>query len=272
VDALAWAGLATGYVNIGHSPTSTPEAFQRAKAAATRALKLDETIAEAHVALADVKLYNEWDWTGAEQAFQNAIELNPNLAEAHRHYAWLLLALGREDEATAALKRATAASPLAPVYTAELGWLYWIIGRYDEAIENARQSLELHPDYPVGLLVLGGTQAERGRFEEAIGTLERAGSFKWIRSELARTYARMGKVDDAHRILAAFDNADPASAPLRARIHAVLGEMDRALRGLEAGYASRNRNMPWIGVAPAFKSLRGEPRFQALLEKMELDG
>lgn len=269
-DPLAWAGLATGYVNIGHSPASTPEAFQRAKAAAMRALELDATIAEAHAALADVKLYYDWDWAGAEQAFQHAIELNPNLAEAHRHYAWLHLVLGREDVAIAAMERAHAVSPLAPLYPAELGWLYWTMGRCDEAIDEARTSLELHPDYPVGLLVLGGVRAETGLFEEAIAALEKTGPFKWARTELARTYARMGRTEDARRVLAEFDNAAPANAPLLARIHAALGEKNRALRWLDAGYASRNRNMPWIGVAPAFKSLHGEPRFQALLEKVGL--
>jgi len=137
-DPLAYAGLAGGYSIIGHGPAPSPEALPRAKAAALKALELDDTLAEAHAVLAEVKLYYDWDWAGAEQALQRALELNPNLAEAHAHYAWYLARLGRLDEGLAEMKRAQELDPLAPIYSAFLGQQYWGAGLYEEAIDEAR--------------------------------------------------------------------------------------------------------------------------------------
>ncbi|MHC4330442.1 MAG: protein kinase domain-containing protein, partial [Planctomycetota bacterium] len=175
-DPLAYAGLAGGYNIIGHGPAPSPEALPRAKAAALKALELDETLAEAHAALAEVKLYFDWDWAGAEQAFRRALELNPNLAEAHAHYAWYLVLFGRLDEALAEMKRARELDPLAPIYSAWLGQQYGFVGQYEEAIDNARKSLELNPDFPMGLYVLGCVYAAKGMYKEAIAAHQKAGA------------------------------------------------------------------------------------------------
>ena len=117
---MAYAGLALGYATLGHGLAPPPDAWPRARAAAQRALILDSTLAEGHAALADVKLYYEWDWDGAEQAFKRAMELNSSLAMNHYHYAWYHALFGRLDEAIAEHKRAQALDPLRPLHTA---WL-----------------------------------------------------------------------------------------------------------------------------------------------------
>lgn len=275
-DALPYAGLALGTSIAGHGLgfglVPPREAFPPAKAAALKALELDEMLAEAHAALALVKLYYEWDWAGVEQAFRRALELNPNIPEAHRHYAWYLVLIGRLDEAIAEMKQAQQVDPLTPIYTAELGWLYWIAERYEEAIDEARKSLELNPDFPVGLYVLGGTYAEQGMYEEAIAAHQKAGAvnpaWKW---GLGRTYALAGRRDEARKILAELvEEARPSDTMPLARIYIILGEKDEALRWLEAAYEYRHGWIPWISRAPRPELLRDDPRFKDLLRRMNL--
>ncbi|HEX6999299.1 MAG TPA: tetratricopeptide repeat protein [Gammaproteobacteria bacterium] len=136
-DPLAYAGLARGYATVSHGANPAPDAWQRAQAAALRALALDPELPEACAALADVKLYYEWDLPGAERAFQRALELNPGLAMSHYHYAWYLALIGRLDEAIAEHTRARDLDPLTPLHSAWLGSLYLYRGDYDLALEAA---------------------------------------------------------------------------------------------------------------------------------------
>ena len=271
-DPLAYAGLACGYSIIGHGPAPSPEALPRAKAAALKALELDETLAEAHAALAEVKLYYDWDWAGAEQAFQRALELNPNLAEAHGHYAWYLVLLGRLDEGLAEMKRAQELDPLAPIYSAWLGQQYWGAGQYEEAIDEARKSLELNPDFPIGLYVLGAVYATKGMYEEAIAEHQKVGAvapdWGW---GLGHTYALAGQRDEALNVLAELgEEYQQRNAWGVAEIYAALGEKDEAFRWLEAGYEYRHNWIPWMGWNPNYESLRDDPRFGDLLRRLNL--
>jgi TolB-like protein/Tfp pilus assembly protein PilF len=275
-NPLPYAGLAIGTSIAGHGLglglVPPREAFPPAKEAALKALELDEMLAEAHTALALVKLYYEWDWAGVEQAFRRALELNPNIPEAHRHYAWYLVLAGHMDEALAEMKRAQEVDPLTPIYTAELGWVYWIAEQYEEAIEEAQKSLELDPDFPVGLYVLGGIYADQGMYEEAIAVHQKAAAvnpaWKW---GLARTYALAGRRDEAQKILAELiEEARPSDTHPLARINIILGEKDEALRWLEAAYEYRHGWLPWISKAPQPELLRDDPRFHDLLRRMNL--
>ncbi|MFQ5889208.1 MAG: tetratricopeptide repeat protein [Gemmatimonadota bacterium] len=171
---MANAGLALGYVTVGHGPAQTPDTWARARAAAERALKLDSTLAEAHAALADIKLYYEWDWAGAEQAFRWANELNPSLAMNHFHYAWYLALVGRLDEAIVEHERAQELDPLTSSLSASLGWLYLYVGQYDVALNEARKALELNPNDSWGFLTLGVAYSLKGMHEEAIAAHEKA--------------------------------------------------------------------------------------------------
>ncbi|MEE9464716.1 MAG: tetratricopeptide repeat protein, partial [Candidatus Neomarinimicrobiota bacterium] len=270
-DPLAYAGLAFGYVTVGHSHAATPDAWQRAREAALRALRLDETLAEGHAALADVKLYYEWDWEGAEQAFQRANELNPNLAMNHYHYAWYHALFGRLDEAIEEHKRAQELDPLTPLHTAWLGELYWRRGQYEEAIDEARKSLELDPDFPIGWLILGRVYMAKGMYEEAIAAhqklVEVAPRRRW---NLGCTYALAGRRDEALKILAELEKeeATPFGAFGLARLYTALGEKDEAFRWL--AYEHPHAFLPWVRVSPWSRPLRDDPRFKDLLQRMNL--
>jgi serine/threonine-protein kinase len=270
-DPLAYGGMALGYVASAHGPGAPPDALPRAKAAALKALELDETLTEAHAALAQIKLYGDWDWKAAEQAFQRALELNPNLALTRANYSWYLQLFGHTDEALEEMRRVQEVDPLTPLWPAWQGWQYWLAGQYDKAIDEARKSLELDSDFAVGLVALGSAYADKGMYEEAIKAHQRAGvvSRAW-KSALGCTYAMAGRQDEARLVLAELE-ADPTpwDTFFIAQIYAVLAEKDEAFRWLEAAYEPpRHPHVPWISHPPAFKPLHDDPRFGHLLSRM----
>ncbi len=269
-NPLPYAGMALGYSLIGHE--AMPDAFTKAKAAASKALELGETLAETEEALGEIKLYSDWDWAGAEQAFQSALALNPSLPDAHAHYSWYLQLAGRRDDAYAEMKRAMEVDPLTPLWSAWLGWQYWEAGQHEAAIAAARKSLELNPDFPWGLYVLGAAYAQKGMLEEAIAAHRKAAAaspaVKW---GLGHTYALAGRRDEARTIAAELKKKPtPMNAWGLAEIYAALGEKDEAFRWLEAGFKLRFSWMPWIEKEPAFAPLRDDPRFQELVRRMNL--
>ena len=271
-DPLSYAGLALGHCIIGHGPAPSPEALPRAESAALKALELDDTLAEAYAALAEVKLYYHWDWTGAEQDFRCALKLNSNLADVHAHYAWNLLLLGRLDEGLVEMKRAQELDPLTPLWTAWLGRQHWWAGQDEEAIDWAQKSLELNPDFPVGLCVLGDAYAAKGMYEEAIALHQKARSIApdWGWS-LGHTYALAGQRDEALKVLAELGKEYRQKNPWGvAEIYAALGEKDKAFECLEAGYKYRHNWIPWMRWNRNYEPLRDDPRFSDLLRRMNL--
>ena len=272
-DPLAYAGLALGYAIGVHDGFVPPqEAYPQAEAAAREALRLDETLAEAHLGLALVKLYYRWETAGAKEALERALELNPNLVEAHRHYGYSLLIFERPDEAVAHVKRVAELDPLTPIYSAELGEIYALLGRYEEARAEARKSLELDPDLPHGWFVMGAAYAAQGMYEEAIAayrTLETLSP--GYRLALASTYAMAGRRDEALSQLAELGRASKVQDPFfLASFHAALGQHDEAFRWLEAAYQQRHPFMPWLEVIPPYEPLRNDPRFEDLVRRMNL--
>jgi tetratricopeptide (TPR) repeat protein len=271
-NALAYSGLAAAYSDFAHMPMPGLDAFPRARAAALRALSLDDTLAEAHLSMGEVKLYYEWDMAGAESYFQRALELDPNSARAHMHYGWYLDIVGRPDEAGPRMERAVELDPFYPIFTAWLGWWHWwCTGQYDKAIEIAHKSLELNPDLPQGYYVLGGAYAEKGMFEEAIAARER---FIELRSRaigyLGETYALAGRRDEAEKIAA--ELAETRSRYwVQAHLHAALGQKDEAFRCLEESLERRFLFFPWVRKVPTFKSLQDDPRFDDLMRRAGLE-
>ncbi len=268
-DPLAYAGLAIGYATGVHDGVVPPqEAYPQAEAAAREALRLDETLAEAHLALALVKLYYRWETAGAKEALERALELNPNLVDAHRHYGYSLLIFERPDEAVAHVKRVAELDPLTPIHSAELGEIYALVGRYEEARAEARKSLELNPDLPHGWWVMGFAYAAQGMYEEAIAAYRTLETLRpGYRLALASTYAMAGRRDEALRQLAGFGRASPF---FLVSLHAALGQHDEAFRWLEVAYQQRHPFMPWLEVWPAYEPLRNDPRFENLVRRMNL--
>ena len=270
-DPYAYAGLSLGYATLGHGPNADMDSWPRARAAAIRAVTLDSTLAEARAALAEVKLYYEWDWAGAEREFRRALELNPGLAMAHYHYAWYHALFERWDDAITEHKRAQELDPFTAGHTAWLGALYNSTGRYDEAIAEARKALVLTPDFPPALIVLGRGYLGKGMQQEAIATHERLAElrpvWKWV---LGRTYARTGRGTDARRILDELEAAEPS--PFLAygliQLAADLGEKDKAFRW--AAYEPPHAFFPWIASSSDLASLHTDARFATVRERLKL--
>jgi tetratricopeptide (TPR) repeat protein len=270
-DAHAYAGLAAGYAMLGHGPDPPPDAWPRARAAALRAVTLAPDLAEAHAAMADVKLYYEWDWVGAEQAFQRANQLNPNLAMNHYHYAWYLALVDRLDEAITEHRRAQDLDPLTPLHTAWLGQLYTHGGRYDEAMAEAKKSLDINENFGVGWFVLGNAYTEQGRHDEAIAAQKRAAAINpsWSFA-LGHAYARAGLIEEATQILAELQARPRTSynAFALSVLHAALGDLDEAFKWI--AYEPHHAWVPWVRVEPHSAGLWDDPRFRSLLDRMKL--
>lgn len=273
-DALAYAGLALGYATYGHGPSPLPDVWPRAKEAAERAIALDPELAEAWAALADVKLYMEWDWAGAEDAFRRASELSPSLAMNRYHHAWYLILFGRWDEADVEHRRAQRLDPLTPLHTLWLGgmYLYQDPGRYREAIAEAERALELQPDNAMALFVLGRAQSAGGLHEQAIETHRRMIALNpQLLWELGLTYATAGRLDDARAVLERVNEEPPNAwtAFGRAMLHAQLGEIDEAFHWLD--YSPPHAWVPWVRVDPWLRpKLEHDARFARLLARMGL--
>jgi serine/threonine protein kinase/Flp pilus assembly protein TadD len=272
-DPLAYGGLALGYVISTHAPGAPPDAFERAKAAALKALELDDNLTEAHAALAMAKVYREWDWDGAAKAYRRALQLNPNLTLTRAHYAFYLLLFDRVGDALAEMRRVQEVDPLTPLWPAWQGWLYLYPEQYDEAIKETNKSLELYSDFPVALYVQGCAYAGKGMYDRAIELHQKAGmlSPQW-KCGLACTYAMAGRLDEARQALAELE-ADhaPWDTWFLALIHVALGERDGAFRWLEAAYGPPNHPyLPWMRCVPEFMPLRDDPRFADLLRRMKL--
>jgi TolB-like protein len=266
-DPRAYAGLALGYIRIGHGSGPSEDAFIKAKAAATRALELDENIAEAHAALADALLYYEWDWVSAEKEFRRSLELNPNLAEARAHYSWYNLLRHDWDEALRQARRAQELDPLSDTFTLWLAAVYRWIGDYDKAIHEAQKTLELKPNHGYAWFQIGNVYADTGKYDEAIAAHQKvAPRYRWA---LAKTYALAGRREEARQVLAEWEReTEPQNPYALALVHTAIGERDEAFQWLEKAYESRNRGMPWLGTNPDFISLHDDPRFQDLIRRM----
>jgi len=271
-DPLAYAGLALGYVTVGHSPAATPEVWDRARAAALRAVTLDSTLAEAWAALADIRVYHEWDWDGAQEAFEKANALNPSLAMNHYHWAWLNVLFDRLDEGIVHHTEAQRFDPLTPIHTSWLGALYYMKGDYQRGIDEALTSLEFTPENITGLLVLGEGYLNQGRLEEAIATHRRMAEINpAFAGILAVTYAKAGREDDARQIATAIeaDGVIPWTAFVLAAIYTALDNKDKAFRWLN--YRPAHAFLPWIRTSTWwFEPLHDDPRMVPLLEEMGL--
>jgi tetratricopeptide (TPR) repeat protein len=269
-DPLPHAGLALAYPIIYHGPGGTTppkEGFPRAREAALEALKLDESSAQAHLALAAVKMYFDWDWDGAEREFRRALDLNPNLVEAHAHYAWYLHLFNRNEEGLAEAKKAQELDPLTPTYTAWVGWLYLNLGDLENAELEARKALEIDPDLPDALYVLGCVYGMENAIAEAIAVAEKLAAVNpdW-RFMLAMVYAASGRRDEALELVADMEREDsPKFGIWIYTIQTILGDKDEALRALDAAFDHHSIFLPWVMRDSKW---REDPRWQEMRRRL----
>ena len=274
--ALAYVGLADSYVLMPLYGAGTPrDSNQKAKAAAEKALQIDDRLAEAHTSLAEIFCF-DLDLLRAILEFERAIELNPNYPTAHQWYgSSALTSLGRFDQAIAEVKRAIALDPLSLVINSDLGNSYYRARRYDEAIKQLRKTIDLDPDFYYAHWNLGSALKAKGDVAGAIEQYEKARALNEDPSMLgllANAYAAAGRKTDAIKIrddLEAISKQRYVSAYSFALVSLGLGDKDEALHRLQQGYEDRaGESLRFIKVDPLLDPLRGDPRFEALAEKI----
>jgi TolB-like protein/Tfp pilus assembly protein PilF len=276
--ALAYSGLAESYVLFPQFSISLPkDSLPQAKAAALRALELDDSLAEAHTALGEYLNYFEWDRAGAEKEFRRAIELNPNYATAHNWLGIDLLApTKRFDEAIAELKRAEELDPLSPMIGANLGVAILFTRQYDEAIAQYKRVLSLDPNFAFARFNLGGAFHSKGMYTEAITEYRKSLELSdnpFTKGFLALSLAKSGQRDEAIELLNQLKQESgeryiPSYAV--AIVYIGLNEKEEAFGWLEKDVAEHSFYASYYAVSPELDELRDEPRFKAMLKRMNL--
>jgi TolB-like protein/Flp pilus assembly protein TadD len=275
--APGYAGVADAYVFLpGYTAGAPRDCYPKAMAAAKKALELDETLAEAHTTLALALWYYDFDFTQAIREFQRAIALNPNYATGHQQYGNnTLSALGRFDDAIVEGKRAVELDPLSLVINADLGMNYYYARRYDEAIEQLRKTLEMDPGYYYAHVDLGQVLAAKRAFDEAISEYQKARALNddpFVLGLLGHVYASSGNKTEALKILEQLKDISRqryVSMYSFAIVYLALGDKQEALRWLEQCYQDRaGADIGWIRVDSLVDPLRGDPRFEAIAEKI----
>ena len=276
--ALGYSGLADSYLSLGdlgvlESNVAVPDA----KAAAEKALELDDNLAEAHASLGLASLGDHLNWRQAEKELKRAIELNPNYASAYQWYASTLAVMGRRDDMVRDARRAQELDPLSPIINAFLGHVYILARRYDDAVQQCRRTLEVDPGFPVAHLYLGMAYSQKGRHEEAIAEVQKSinlsqGSPVMV-AALGYTYAAAGKKGEALRVLQ--ELLEPAKRKFVlsvdvAIIYAAMGERDPAFQWLDKALEDGSLGSASLKLDPILDGLRGDPRFADLLRRTGL--
>ena len=276
--ALAYAGLASAYIlSPFYTGADRREAGSKAKEAALKALRLDPNLAEAHAALGKVLFFSEIDLPGATREYKRAIELKPNDADAHHWFSNdSLAALGEFDEAIAEGKRSVELDPLSIVINADLGETFFYARRFDESVAQLRKTLEIDPTSFYAHYNLGIALQAKGDLSGAITEYEKAkqlsGDNPTVATFWAQAKAHAGDKEAARRMLSELDEISKhreVVGYLRALLYLSLNNKNEALRWLEQGYGERDgSNICWINVDPLLDSLHGDPRFEALVQKV----
>jgi serine/threonine-protein kinase len=278
--ARAYAAIAAYYNALPFYVRIAPaEAFPKAKAAALRALAIDDSLPEAHGALAFVLAYYEWDWTAAEREFQRALALNPSDAAVHHSYSRYLASTGRGEEAMTELRRAQELDPLSLALKANEGMVLYFGGRYDEAIARLRTTLELDSTHAVAHWGLGMALEQKLMYAEAAVEIRKAmeagGTDPLFIASLGHVYAMQGKRQEVRRLLDQLDEESKRSyvSPYHAAVlHAGLGEKDKAFEDLDRAARERSTMLVYLKADPRLELLRSDPRFEELLRRVHFPG
>lgn len=277
--AQAYSGLADTYALLGdwqYAVMTAKEALPKAKAAAIKALELDNTLGEAHNSLAFCLDGFDWDFESAGKEFQRAIALNPSYATAHHWYAWHLALVGKNSEAIAEMKKAEDLDPLSLIINADLAELLLITHNFDESIQQGRKTIEMDSNFALAHNQLAQAYLSKRMNDEAIAELQKAiqlsGGSPTFTANLARAYAAAGRGREAIPLLNGLkklSNPGYSHASEIAVIYAALGDKDQAMTWLEKSYEDRFN--PGVLLRPGFDPLRSDPRFQDVLRRVGLN-
>ena len=279
--ALAYAGIAECYITLGQPWTGAlppKEILPKAKAAASKALAIDDSLGEAHSALAHVIELYDWDWQGAEKEYRRALELNPNDAMARFWFGEYLQVMGRNEEGFAQMRQAIALDPLNPNPVAELGAQFYTARQYAEAMHAFQKVLGLEPDNVWAHYGLGWVYSEKKMYPEAIAefvnTVNLTNSDDSSLASLGKVLGDSGRKQEARKILKELTDRSKhryVSPYLIGLVHLGLGEGNQAIASLEQGYTNRDQWMMYLKVDPGWDDLRSDARFKDFLRRVRLE-
>jgi DNA-binding winged helix-turn-helix (wHTH) protein/TolB-like protein/Flp pilus assembly protein TadD len=278
--ALAYAGLADSYhliVYYGYETPPAAEVYKKAQAAATRALELDERLAEAHTAMAMIQENYERDSVASEKSLKRALALNPSYATAHQRYAWVLLGGGRLDEAIAEMRRAQQLDPVSLTINAALGSMYNFARRYDEAITQLQKTVAMDQSFSLARYNLGLAYAHKGMFDEAVAEFQKVKALDPDSTDaveaLGYVYAVSGRRNEARKAVASLQEMAKRRKVSRyniALIYAALGQLDQAFEWLEKATADHSLQTIDLRFDPQLDALKADPRFNDFLRRHDL--
>jgi tetratricopeptide (TPR) repeat protein len=274
-SARTYAGIAKAWNWLGDAYVRPMDAFPQMKAAALKAVELDEHLAEGHIWLGNAKRILDWDVTGCWAEMDRALELDPGSAPAHSLRALGDLCEGRRKEATANVRESIKLDPLSPIISNFAAVGYLCLGQLDEAIAEGKRLAQLDPNYIYESPVLGDVYREKGMFPEAIAIFQKAQQITGApQPGLAITYARMGRQAESRQILEELKKIAATkyiAAEEIAAVYVALGEKDEAYKWLERGYTDHGGAFHAIAVRPVFRTLHSDPRFWDILRRIGLD-
>ena len=275
--ALAFAGLADSYALLGdYNVAPAREVFPKMKAAAARAVEMDDQLAETHTSLAYAKRLSDWDWPGAEEEFARAIDLNYSYATAHHWYSEYLAGMGRFDEAVEEARRAVELDPQSLIINTNVGWIYYLAHSYDKAIEELKKTLEMDPSFFLAKALLWQAYAQNGMYEEALamGAESKSPEAQERDEILRKAYEEGGWKGFELKVLEWNLDGQKGNDVLACSIaggYTIAGDYDSAFKWLQKAYENRDSQMVWLKVNPDFDDLHGDPRFKDLLRRMRLE-
>ncbi len=278
--ALAYAGLADLYNALPFFAFLPPrETFPRAKEAAQKAVEIDDTLAEAHSALATGMMYYDWDWQGAEREYRRAIELSPGDPGIRAGHAFLLMLMGRFEEAIAEMELALEDDPFHPGFNYSMGYILHYAGQDDRAISFLQNGIEMEPNQPFGHLYLGLIYLRRAMYKNVLAECEEEravtrGMDLWADTISGMAYAAIGKEAEARKLLdGLLERSEQAYVPPTsiAWIYFALGEDDEGFAWLEKAREAHDYWLAFVKVAPLIPRLYEDPRYIDLIKKVGLD-
>jgi serine/threonine-protein kinase len=274
--ALAYEGLAFYYYTSVDLILPPNEAMPKAKAAAEKAISLDDSLAEAHSDLGMIHFQFDYDAQAAERQLKRAIEVNPNSSLAHQNYGWFLIFMGRTDESLVQMRLAQKLDPLSLEISTNTAATYYFAHHYDQSIEASRRIVQTEPHFWLGHALLGRAYEQKGQLGEAIAEYQRARELDPEIPEslmdLGRAYGKAGRRREAEQVLAELQSRAKKGyvAPFQvAMVYVGLGDKDQAFAWLEKALAARSWYMTWLRVAPELDPLRSDPRYQDLLQRIQ---
>jgi tetratricopeptide (TPR) repeat protein len=251
------------------------EAMPKARAAAAKALEIDDDLAEAHVSLGYVSFTYEWDWSAAGKHFEQALALNPAYSRAHTFYAFYLSSVGRSEEALAVAKRALDLDPASPAVSHSLAVQLYLARKFDRAIEQAHDTLEMDANFAISYAVLGEVYLSKGMYRKGLPALEEYSALSRSSATslalLGYSHARLGERKEALQMIEELKAASKQSfvpALFVALVYTGLEDQDQAFTWLEKAYEERFNRLAYLKVEPLWDPLRSDPRFADLLERV----